>query len=71
MRDKKGSNWGAFLGHYKEQLIACDFFTVETAGLNTIYAFFFIEIRTRRVHFAGCTAHPPAEWVTQQARQLT
>jgi len=32
---------------------------------------FFIELGTRRVHLAGCTATPDAAWVTQQARQLS
>ena len=31
---------------------------------------FFLEVHTRRVFVAGCTAHPAAAWVTQQARQL-
>jgi len=31
---------------------------------------FFIEIGSRRVHLAGCTAHPDGAWVTQQARQI-
>ena len=70
-RAKKGSSWREFLGPYANQQLACDFFAVETAWLQTPYVFFFIELGSRRVHFAGCTAHPTAAWVTQQARQLT
>jgi hypothetical protein len=70
-RAKRGSSWRTFLTHYQQQMLACDFFTVETAWLQTLYVFFFIELGTRRVHFAGCTAYPTAAWVTQQARQLT
>ena len=32
---------------------------------------FFIELRSRRVHLAGCTPNPTAVWVTEQARQVT
>ena len=32
---------------------------------------FFIELGTRRVHLAGCTAQPTAAWVAQQARQFS
>ena len=44
--------------HYKDQILACDFFTIETLFLKTIYVLFFIELGSRRVHFAGCTTNP-------------
>lgn len=43
---------------------------METFFLQTLYVFLFIELGSRRVHFAGCTEHPNAAWVNQQARQL-
>ena len=51
-------------------MLACDFFTIETLRLKTVYVLFFIELDTRRVHLAGYTEHPTSNWVTQQARQL-
>ncbi len=66
----KRSTWRAFLRHYKQQMLACDFFTVETATLKTLYVLFFIELGTRQVHVSACTAHPDSSWVAQQARQL-
>jgi transposase InsO family protein len=62
--------WHQLMTHYREQLLACDFFTVETIWLQTLYVLFFIELGTRRVHLAGVTAHPNQIRVTQQARQL-
>lgn len=62
--------WRHLMTHYKEQILACDFFTVETVFLQTMYVLFFIELGSRRVHFAGITTNPNQVWVTQQARQL-
>ena len=64
------SSWRTFLKHYRQQMLACDFFTVETLRLETLYVLFFIELGSRRVHLAGCTTNPDRAWVTQQARQL-
>lgn len=69
--ERSRSSWRHFLNHYKDQFLACDFFTVETLTLKTLYVLFFIEHATRRVYLAGCTAHPDTAWVTQQARQIT
>jgi putative transposase len=51
-------------------MLAVDFFTVETIWLQRLYVLFFIELGSRRVQFAGCTANPSGPWVTEQARQL-
>ena len=62
--------WRHLMAHYKQQLLACDLFTVETIWLQTLYVLFFVELGTRRVHLAGVTAHPDGRWVAQQARQM-
>jgi hypothetical protein len=51
-------------------IVACDFFTVETAFLRRYYVLFLIELQSRRVHLAGSTEHPSGRWVAQQARNL-
>jgi putative transposase len=65
-----GLSWRAFLRAHAGAVLACDFFVVETVGLQTLYVLFFIEVHTRRVLVAGCTAQPTVAWVTQQARNL-
>jgi transposase InsO family protein len=61
--------WRHLMAHYKQQLLACDFFTVETLWLQTLYVLFYIELGTRQVHLAGVTAQPDGFWVAQQAGQ--
>ena len=69
--DRGGSpRWRHLMTHYKDQILACDFFTIETLFLKTIYVLFFIEVGSRRMHFAGCTTEPHSAWMSQQARQL-
>ena len=52
-------------------MLAVDFFTVETISLQRLYVLVFIELGSRRVHLAGCTANPTGARVLQPARQFT
>jgi putative transposase len=65
-----GPSWVEFLRAQAHGIVACDFFTVETVWLRTLYVLFFIEHGTRRVRLAGVTAHPDGTWMRQQARNL-
>ena len=68
---RSGPSWREFLRAQAASIVACDFFTVETAFLRRYYVLFFIELQSRRVHLAGSSAHPNGRWVAQQARNLS
>ena len=71
---KRKTSWKTFLKAHWDVLAAVDFTTVEVwtkGGLVTYYLLFVMEIKTRRVHFAGCTPSPDGTWMKQVARNLT
>ena len=71
---KRQTTWATFLKAHWDVLASVDFTTIEVwtkGGLVTFYLLFVMELRTRRVHFAGCTPHPNGPWMKQIARNLT
>lgn len=71
---KRSTKWSTFLKAHWDVLVALDFMTVEVwtkSGLVTFYLLFVMELRTRRVHFAGSTTSPDEVWMKQAAREFT
>ncbi len=70
---ERSTSWATFLKAHWDVLAAIDFTTIEVwtkGGLVTYYLLFAMELKTRRVHFAGCTVHPDEPWMKQIARNL-
>ncbi len=71
---KRTTTWSTFLKAHWDTLGAIDFTSIEVwtkRGLVTFYLLFAMELKTRRVHFAGCTVNPDDDWMKQMARNLT
>ncbi len=67
---RDGPTWHQFLSAQANGILACDFFTVETVFLKTLYVLVFLHVETRRIVGVGVSPNPDGTWVTQQARNL-
>jgi putative transposase len=71
---RRTGSWQTFLKAHWDVMASIDFTTVEawtTRGLTTFYLLFVMELKTRRVHFVGCTTNPNEAWMKTMARELT
>ena len=66
-----GQKWTTFVRNHVHQTWACDFLRTYDIFFQTIFAFFIIDLGTRRVvHFAVIRS-PSRQWVAQQPREAT
>ncbi len=63
--------WTTFLRNHAGAIWACDVLPVTDLFFRQLYAFFVIELSSRRVMHVGVTRHPTDAWVTQQLREAT
>ncbi len=72
---RDGMSWATFLKAHWETLAAIDFTNIEvwtSRGLVTVSLLFAIELKTRRVHFAGCTTSSDGgQAMRQRAKNMT
>lgn len=67
---RHSQSWHSSLRAHGESILACIFFTVDTARLPRLHVLAFISIGSRRVEYLACTSKPNTAWMLQQARNL-
>jgi transposase InsO family protein len=63
--------WGTFLRNHVKDIWAADFLPVTDLLFRPLYAFFVVELASRRVMHMGVARHPTDAWVAQQLREAT
>ena len=67
----RGQRWSTFLRNHAAQIWACDFLQVTDLFFRPLFAFFVIELQSRKVIHVGVTRSPTDAWVAQQLREAT
>src|SRR5580658_9544963 len=66
----RDQRWATFVRNHAQAIVACDFSVSITATFQILYIFVAMEIGSRRILHFNVTAHPTAEWTTQQFREI-
>src|SRR6266446_4470662 len=67
----KGQNWRTFLRNHAGAIWAGDFLQVSDLFSLSLFAFFIIELQSRKVIHVGVTRSPTDAWTAQQLREAT
>jgi putative transposase len=67
----RGQKWSTFLHNHAKDIWACDFLQVSDLFFRSLFAFFIIELQSRKVMHVGVTRSPTDAWVAQQLREAT
>ena len=67
----RGQRWATFLRNHAAQVWACDFLQVTDLFFRPLFAFFVIELQSRKVIHVGVTRSPTDAWTAQQLREAT
>ena len=67
----QGQRWSTFLRNHAGQIWACDFLQVTDLFFRPLFAFFIVELKSRKVIQVGVTRSPTDSWVAQQLREAT
>ncbi len=66
-----GQTWATFLRNHATGVWACDFLQVTDLLFRPLFAFFLVELGSRRVVHVGVTRQPTDAWTAQQLREAT
>jgi len=66
-----GQSWATFLANHASDIWACDFLQTYDILFRPIFAFFIVELGSRRVVHVAVTRSPTAQWTAQQLRNAT
>src|SRR5262245_170569 len=68
---RSGQSWATFLRNHAAETWACDFLQLTDALFRPVFAFFIVELGSRRVVHVGVTRAPTGSWAAQQLREAT
>jgi putative transposase len=66
-----GQSWPTFLRNHAAETWACDFLQLTDLLFRPVFAFFIVELGSRRLVHVGVTRSPTGAWAAQQIREAT
>src|SRR5215207_9594600 len=65
-RGPPSQGWKTFLHNHADGIVAMDLFVVPTISFRLLYGLLIMGHGRRQILWSGVTAHPTAEWITNQ-----